>query len=145
MDKEESKEVKIDKVLANKLLKKLTNLFYDDVKSMCDMAGYHLADLMPKSKESFIEKGSPSDIENIRFLHHEENRLAKIMKIAQDIASSPEISLYRSQSTISLMKQLGISVVSHRKNSRTSSVSGIDNFKTFKFQPELIFLQVSNN
>ena len=138
MDSSETKDAKPDKTLVNKLLKKLTNHYYDDLKRLCDVAGYHLVDLMPKSRESFSEKGSPSEIENIRFLHHDENRVAKIMKIANDLATSSENNLYRSQSTLNIMKQLGILVPSKRKNSRTSSMSGTDYYKTFTNPKEII-------
>ena len=138
MDSEDTKDTKPDKVLVNKLLKKLTTHFYDDLKRLCDIAGYHLVDLMPKPKDNFAEKGSPSEIENIRFLHHEENRVAKIIKIATDLATSPDNNLYRSQTTLNLMKQLGIVKASPRKNSRTSSVSGGDYYRTFTKPKEVI-------
>ena len=138
MDTDETREPVLDKALVNKLLKKLTNNFYDEVKCMCDVAGYHLTDLLPKTKENFQEKGSPSEIENIRFLHHEENRIAKIMKIAGDIAGNPENTLFKSQSTINLMKQLGIHTLTNRKTSRTTSLCGNDNYKSFHKPQDLI-------
>lgn len=138
MDSEESKEIVIDKALVAKLLKKLTSLFYDELKTLCDAAGYHITDLMPKPKESFMEKGSPSDVENIRFLHYEENRIAKIMKISSDIANNPESHLYKSPSTIHILKQLNINVVAHHRNSRTASVNLGDTYKTFHKPQDII-------
>jgi hypothetical protein len=138
MDTEEKKDSIIDKILINKLLKKLTSLFYEDLKSTCDSAGYHVSDLLPKPKEFFHEKGSPSEVENIRFMHFEENRIAKILKISSDIASSTENHLYRSQSTITLMKQLRIPVNSQRRGSKAASLSIPEPYKTFHKPQDVI-------
>lgn len=138
MDSEQSKEVNVDKTLVNKLLKKLTNLFYDELKTVCDLAGYHIADLMPKPKESFVEKGSPSDVESLRFLHYEENRIAKIMKISSDIAVNPESHLHKSPSTILLMKQLNLNVVAQKIGSRTASLNNGEAHKSFHRPQDII-------
>lgn len=138
MDIEDNKDANIDKTVVNKLLKKLTSLFYDELKTSCDAAGYHITDLLPKSKEFFHEKGSPSEVENIRFLHFEENRIAKILKISTDIASNPENHLYRSQSTVSLMKQLKIPISIQPRTSRAASMSNSEPYKTFHKPQDLI-------
>jgi hypothetical protein len=138
MDIEDGKEAMIDKKLVNKLLKKLTSLFYDELKTACDAAGFHLTDLMPKPKETFAEKGTPNDVESVRFLHYEQNRIAKILKILNDIGSNADIPLYKSQSTINMMKHLGIQVVSNRKFSRNTSLSAAENYKTFHKPQDII-------
>lgn len=138
MDSEDKKDSIIDKILISKLLKKLTSLFYDELKSSCDSAGYHLSDLLPKTKESFHEKGSSSEVESLRFMHFEENRLAKILKISSDIANNPDSHLYKSLSTISLMKQLKIPVSSQRRGSKAASMSIPDPYKTFHKPQDVI-------
>ncbi|OMJ94882.1 hypothetical protein SteCoe_1911 [Stentor coeruleus] len=138
MTSEESKVITIDKILIRKLLKKLTSLFYDDMKVLCEVAGYHITDLIPKPKESFAEKGLTSDVENIRFIHYEENRIAKLLKIASDFASNPDGNLHRSPSTINIMKQLNINVVPHNRNSRTNSVNFGETYKSFHKPQDII-------
>ena len=138
MESEDNQDTNIDKTVVNKLLKKLTSLFYDELKTSCDAAGYHITDLLPKSKEFFQDKGSPSEVENIRFLHFEENRMAKILKISSDIASNPENHLYKSHSTVNLMKQLKITINNQRRSSRTASMSNSEPYKSFHKPQDLI-------
>ena len=138
MESEDKKDSIIDKVLINKLLKKLTSLFYDELKSSCDSAGYHVSDLLPKPKDSFHEKGSPSEVENIRYLHFEENRIAKILKISTDIANNPDNHLHRSQSIIAIMKQLKIPVSAQRRGSKAASLSIPEPYKTFHKPQDVI-------
>ena len=77
-------------------------------------------------------------MENLKLSHQEETRMNKIIKIASEIASNPENSLYKSQSTIQLMKQLGIKVFSNIRNSRTSSMNGVDYLKSFHKPQDVI-------
>ena len=78
------------KRLADNLLSKLLEYYPDQLRTECDSLGYKLEDLLPKSSSDFSEKGTPSDTKNMRFVHFEERRHAKIIKTAADLIAKIE-------------------------------------------------------
>ena len=78
------------KKLASLVLEELLKANYQETLKLCEDLGYKVEDLSPSSKEDFREKGVTVDLISIRFNHHEERRVAKILKIASEIAKIGE-------------------------------------------------------
>ena len=76
----------LKKTLADQLLYKFTEEYPEILKMHCNRLGYDIQDLHERSASRFKEKGTPSDTKNIRYIHHEEGRLAKIIKVAKEVA-----------------------------------------------------------
>lgn len=76
------------KRLASQILEELLRSSYEETQRMCEELGFKIEDLEPVDKDNFKEKGVTLDLVSIRFNHHEERRIAKILKIASEIGKS---------------------------------------------------------
>jgi hypothetical protein len=78
------------KRLASQVLEELFKSSYEETLKICEELGYKIEDLNPSSKEDFQEKGVTVDLVTIRYNHHEERRIAKILKIAGEVVKTGE-------------------------------------------------------
>ena len=72
--------------LADSLLQRLQEAHSDLLASECERLGYTLEDLFSRPMSQFKQKGTPSDTQALRFIHSEEQRLGKIIKIASELS-----------------------------------------------------------
>jgi hypothetical protein len=70
---------------ASLILSELLSSHFEETQNLCAELGYSLDELDPLPFESFSKKGVTSEMQAIRYSHHEERRLAKILKIASEI------------------------------------------------------------
>lgn len=110
------------KRLGDKLLYKLQTMYPDEFKEQCFKLEYDINDLALKEAADFLEKGMPSDMSNMRYVHYEERRQAKILKIASEMVEFIGSKFYSATPSMEdLLKGLNISN-SHRNPSGRSSV-----------------------
>jgi hypothetical protein len=75
---------------ADRLLDLLSENYSEDLTACCSHLGINMTDLHPKDFFVFSAKGTPSSTGTYRFVHYEERRLAKILKVAADVAKNIE-------------------------------------------------------
>ena len=126
----------IKRTQADKLLDHLNETYPDDLVSCCSHFRIQLSELIPSDLLSFVKKGTPSSTSSYRFIHHEERRLAKILKVASELSRSIERNLnIVTPSLTSLYKSLEIPTNSTK--SVNSSVM-IENLSVFHKPEDLI-------
>lgn len=109
------------KRLASQILEELLKTSYEETFKLCEELGIKLEELNPTSKELFKEKGVTIDLVSIRFNHHEERRIAKILKIGAEIAKSHDGNPYlASQGLKSLLKLSENPRLSHQNSVKSS-------------------------
>ena len=111
------------KKLGDKLFLRLLEEYPEDLNQQCLNLGCTIEDLKPRSPSGFKEKGIPTDSKNIRQMHSEERRLAKLIKAAGELASDIESKIYLVTSSMGeLFKGLNISYSTTKKSSVYSYV-----------------------
>ena len=100
-----------------KILDLLTTTHKEETTALCADLGLKLEDFNPASVDNFSSKGVTSDLKDIRYLHFEECRIAKIIKIASEVVKALST---KNPSDIEELKLL-LSPFSPTKNSRKSS------------------------
>lgn len=79
----------IKRNLADRLLDELLGAHLEELEECCSHIGLNISDLKP-SVLNYSQKGTPSDTGVYRYVHHEERRLAKILKIASELSKTVE-------------------------------------------------------
>ncbi|CAG9312041.1 unnamed protein product [Blepharisma stoltei] len=89
---------------AEKVFNYLTARYKAETEATCQSLGYSLDELNQTKSAEQKERGTPSDLGKIRHIHHEERRMAKIMKLASEMINVIE----RTPSFDNLLKSLNI-------------------------------------
>ena len=120
---------------ADKLLDYFNEIYPEDLVSCCSHFGIQLSELVPADLATFDKKGTPSGTSTHRLVHHEERRLAKILKIASELSKSLERNpKIVTPSLTSLYKSLEIPTATNSVNSSLI----IENFSVFHKPDDLI-------
>ena len=109
------------KRLASQMLEELLKTSYEETLKLCEELGIKLEDLNPVPKDLFKEKGVTMDLVSIRFNHHEERRIAKILKIGAEIGKSHDGNPYSASPALnSLLKLSENPRLSHQNSVKSS-------------------------
>ena len=110
---------------AARLLEQLLTIYLEETKAICSELNYKIEELSPVSPDMFVSKGVTSDLKEVRYSHHEERRIAIVIKIASEVLKKlKRISYSATESLKSLLQGVNNARMSRGNSSAQTSRCG---------------------